>query len=59
VWQPCKTAIHLLLTYLLLLTYIVGLYRHDVQITVMFVGGPNERLDFHLEHGEEVFNIFF
>lgn len=28
---------------------------HDDQLSVMFVGGPNERLDFHLEEGEELF----
>lgn len=36
-------------------TLIVG-RRHDVQINVMFVGGPNERMDFHLEEGDEVYN---
>jgi len=36
------------------LTALLVLYRHDVQINIMFVGGPNERLDYHLEHGEEV-----
>lgn len=28
---------------------------HKKQLSVMFVGGPNEREDFHLEHGSEFF----
>ena len=28
---------------------------HKKQLTVMFVGGPNTRTDFHLDHGSEFF----
>ena len=28
---------------------------HKRQLSVMFVGGPNTRTDFHLEHGSEFF----
>jgi len=28
---------------------------HDTQLKVFFVGGPNQRKDFHLEEGEELF----
>ena len=28
---------------------------HKDQLTVMFVGGPNTRTDFHLEQGSELF----
>lgn len=28
--------------------------RHRHQLNVMFVGGPNERKDYHIEEGEEV-----
>ena len=28
---------------------------HHTQLDVMFVGGPNQRDDFHLEEGEELF----
>ena len=37
----------------------LGGRRHDEQINVMFVGGPNERLDFHLEEGEEVSALYY
>ncbi|KAI6071776.1 3-hydroxyanthranilate 3,4-dioxygenase [Aix galericulata] len=29
--------------------------RHRHQLNVMFVGGPNERKDYHIEEGEELF----
>ncbi len=29
--------------------------RHEQQLKVFFVGGPNQRKDFHLEEGEELF----
>jgi 3-hydroxyanthranilate 3,4-dioxygenase len=29
--------------------------RHEKQLKVFFVGGPNQRKDFHLELGEELF----
>lgn len=28
--------------------------RHNTQLKIMFVGGPNERKDYHIEEGEEV-----
>ncbi len=28
--------------------------RHNNQLTIMFVGGPNVRKDYHFEEGEEV-----
>lgn len=33
--------------------------RHRYQLNVMFVGGPNERKDYHIEEGEEVTNNSF
>ncbi|KAG9471551.1 hypothetical protein GDO78_014301 [Eleutherodactylus coqui] len=30
-------------------------HRHNNQLTVMFVGGPNQRKDYHIEEGEELF----
>lgn len=30
--------------------------RHNNQLTIMFVGGPNVRKDYHFEEGEEVEN---
>jgi hypothetical protein len=32
----------------------ISLVRHNDQLTIMFVGGPNVRKDYHLEEGEEV-----
>lgn len=32
----------------------VGNFRHNDQLKVMFVGGPNIREDYHIEEGEEV-----
>lgn len=29
--------------------------RHEKQLKVFFVGGPNQRKDFHIEEGEELF----
>ena len=29
-------------------------FRHNNQLTIMFVGGPNVRKDYHFEEGEEV-----
>ena len=30
-------------------------YRHGAgQLKIMFIGGPNQRKDYHLEEGEEV-----
>ena len=28
---------------------------HNVQLVIMFVGGPNNREDYHIEEGEELF----
>ncbi|NXT18223.1 3HAO dioxygenase, partial [Syrrhaptes paradoxus] len=32
---------------------------HRHQLNVMFVGGPNERKDYHIEEGEEMLSYFF
>ena len=32
-----------------------NIFRHQEQLKVFFVGGPNQRKDFHLEEGEELF----
>lgn len=29
--------------------------RHQLQLKVFYVGGPNQRKDFHMEEGEELF----
>ena len=41
--------------YYLLISSIIN--RHNTQLKVFFVGGPNTRSDYHMEEGEEVIII--
>lgn len=43
-----------LLCFWLIFNSKIILCRHAGQLKVMFVGGPNERKDYHIEEGEEV-----
>ena len=46
----CNISWHVKLTVVSLL-----LHRHgDGQLKIMFIGGPNQRKDYHIEEGEEV-----
>jgi hypothetical protein len=40
-----------------LISFFHFVVRHNNQLTIMFVGGPNVRKDYHFEEGEEVLLI--
>ena len=42
-------------TIFLIVLNLIDLIRHSDQLKVFYVGGPNQRKDFHLEEGEELF----